>query len=86
MKRGERMENKTSNAQIKATRNYEKTHPERVTYTTARRKAFNFLNANPKSKVGQSINIFKDEYISDLEELKRQTIDKLNSLKSNKER
>lgn len=80
------MENKTSNAQIKATRNYEKTHPERVTYTTARRKAFNFLNANPKSKVGQSINIFKDEYISDLEELKRQTIDKLNSLKSNKER
>lgn len=71
---------KTSEAQIKASRNYEKKHPERSTYTTARRKAFNFINASKESKVGQSIVLFKDEYLNDLKDLYNQTGEKIKQL------
>lgn len=67
-------------SQIKASRKYERDHPNRVAYTTARRKAFNFLNAGPASKVGQAIQAYKGEYLDDLKDLYQQTGDKIKRL------
>lgn len=69
-----------SEARKRATKNYEKSHPERLAYTTARRKAFNFLNASEKSKVGQAIKLYKSEYIDDLKDLQETITIKLNQL------
>lgn len=71
---------KTRKSQIKASRKYDKDHPERVAYTTARRKAFNFLNAGENSKVGQAIQAYKNEYLDDLKDLYQQTGDKIKRL------
>ena len=70
----------TRKSQIKASRKYEKVHPERVTYTTARRKAFNFINAGKDSKVGKAISLYSDEYLSDLQELYIQVGNKIKQL------
>ena len=71
---------KTRKSQIKASRKYEKVHPERVTYTTARRKAFNFINAGKDSKVGKAISLYNDEYIDDLKDLYKQVGEKIKRL------
>ena len=70
----------TKKSQIKASRKYEKEHPERVTYTTARRKAFNFINAGKDSKVGEAISLYSDEYVEDLKDLYRQVGEKIKRL------
>ena len=72
---------RTPKSQIKASRKYDKDHPQRVTYTTARRKAFNFINASQESKVGQAISVYSDEYLSDLQELYKQVGDKIKQLR-----
>lgn len=71
---------KTRKSQIKASRKYDKDHPERVTYTTARRKAFNFINAGKDSKVGKAISLYSDEYVDDLKDLYRQVGAKIKQL------
>lgn len=71
---------KTRKSQIKASRKYEQDHPQRIAYTTARRKAFNFLNASPSSKVGQAVQSYKSEYLDDLKDLYQQTGEKIKRL------
>ena len=70
----------TKKSQIKASRKYEKEHPERVTYTTARRKAFNFINAGKDSKVGKAISLYRNEYVDDLKDLYKQVGAKIKRL------
>lgn len=71
---------KTRQSQIKASRKYDKDHPQRVAYTTARRKAFNFLSASPSSKVGQAIQAYNSEYLDDLKDLYQQVGEKIKEL------
>ena len=52
----------------------------KVAYTTARRKAFNFLNAGPSSKVGQATQAYTDEYLEDLKDLYQQVGAKIQRL------
>ena len=70
----------TKKSQIKASRKYEKEHPERVTYTTARRKAFNFINDGKDSKVGKAISLYRNEYVDDLKDLYSQVGAKIKQL------
>ncbi|MPW02614.1 hypothetical protein [Limosilactobacillus fermentum] len=71
---------KTRKSQIKASRKYDKEHPQRVTYTAARRRAFYFLNAGPSSKVGQAIQAYNSEYLDDLKDLYQQVGEKIKRL------